>query len=267
MSKLTKWQQIAIICLASFMTSWVNLAWAGTGCEASTANPYTVAKASAQALALKKTLDAQDPKVALIARVGSDVTKYGMHYTHIGFAVKDYPGHKGEWTVVHLLNQCGTDTSSIYAQGLLNFFMDDLFTMDYQVTLLKPKLQKKLYQSLTSPLKLTLHNNHYNMLAYPFATKYQNSNQWVLEMITATHADIDTRDEVQQTLRETGYTPATIEVNGLNKLGAQLFKNHIKFDDHPKNEQSKGLYSVIGVDSVIHYLDRLGLVVSSRSYQ
>jgi len=259
---MQKWQWLWIILLAS----WFNLAWAGTTCESIKVDPRVLSRASEQALALKQTLDRFKPKVALLARVGSDVSKYGMHYTHMAFVVKNYPGAEGQWTVIHLLNQCGTSQSNIYAQGLANFFMDDLFSLDYQLTLLKPALQTKLYALLTSPLKLSLHNNSYNMLAYPFSNEYQNSNQWVLEVITAANNASASREQVQEILTETGYVPTKIDIGGMSKFGAQFFRNNIKFDDHPQNEQSSGKYSVVSVNSVIAYLKLQGLLVSNQNY-
>jgi hypothetical protein len=45
-------------------------------------------------------------QVALITRVGQDLSRYGQRYSHMAYVWRDHP--KGRWTVVHELNQCGT---------------------------------------------------------------------------------------------------------------------------------------------------------------
>src|SRR5262249_4160522 len=102
---------------------------AGTTCEQVSNQPELYINASRMAIEAQKKLDKLDAQVVLIARVGADLRKYGLRYSHVGFAVKKYPGMPGKWTIVHLLNGCNTSTSRIYAQGLMNFFMDDLYSL------------------------------------------------------------------------------------------------------------------------------------------
>ena len=57
----------------------------------------------------KQTFDALErtgAEVALIARVGQDLSKYKLRYSHYGFVMREHID--GRWTVVHELNQCGT---------------------------------------------------------------------------------------------------------------------------------------------------------------
>lgn len=93
--------------------------------------PHKVADAARTALLAAQQLDEVDAPVALIARVGTDLSKQGTVYSHAGFAVRDHA--EGRWTVVHLLNECGSDRSGLYAQGLVNFFADDLVNEDLRI--------------------------------------------------------------------------------------------------------------------------------------
>lgn len=235
-----------------------SVAYAGTSCEGKSPNPAYLAEVGDRAIYLKKVLDQLHPQVALIARVGSNLEKYHLHYSHVAYVVHDYPGRKGQWTVVHLLNQCGTDHSSIYTQGLFNFFMDDLYNLDFEVITPNPQLQAKLYTALTSPLKLQMHDPHYSMLAYPYAIQYQNSNQWVLEVLAAANYNVNSRASAQRVLHQNHYTPTTLQVSAISQLGASLFKTNIKFDDHPPQERQDRRYSIVTVDSVVDFLNRLG---------
>lgn len=223
-------------------------------------DPAVLVHAAEQAMLLKKTLDQLNPSVALISRVGSDISKYGLYYSHAGFVVKDYPGRPGQWTVIQLLNECGTSHSSIYAQGLINFFMDGLYNMDFQVITLTVPTQRSVVTILNSPWMLALHNPSYNKVAYPFSTMFQNSNQWVLEVIVSATTQAKTREEIQQILAKTQFKPSIIRTSTLTKIGAELFIKNIHVVDHPDQERSSNQFSIVSVDAVIDYLKKRGML-------
>ncbi|MGO4775588.1 DUF2145 domain-containing protein, partial [Lysobacter sp. 2RAB21] len=91
---------------------------AGTACEAETISPQKVAAAAQTALTVAAALDERDAPAALVARVGTDLSAQGLVYSHVGFVVREHPA--GRWTAVHLLNECGSDRSGLYTQGLVN---------------------------------------------------------------------------------------------------------------------------------------------------
>lgn len=229
---------------------------AGTSCERQDPKPVLYLNVSKKALEVQQRLNQLNPDVALIARVGADLRQYGLHYSHLAFAVKNYPGAAGKWTIIHLLNECNSPYSSLYKQGLMNFFMDDLFTLDYQISIPNQEMQTKLFQALQAKTLHTLHNKQYSMLAYPFSTKYQNSNQWVLEMIAASLSPtpVTSRALAQKYLLKTGYKPSVIKINGLSRLGASMFNRHIQFEDHPLQEKRSNQFTTVTVISVVNYL-------------
>lgn len=241
--------------------------YAGTACKDNSSDPKMWLRASQKALELKKALDKTQAQVALIARVGSDVRKYGFYYTHVAFAVKNFSKTKNQWTVFHLLNACGTASSNIHAQGLMNFFLDDLINNDFEVIVPTVEVQAKINQALHTKASKKIHSPHYNMLAYPFSTRFQNSNQWILELIAAAESDQFSRQRVQSFLHKTGYQPTVIHVDPLEKLGASLFKQHIRFDDHPQIEQRHNSFSVVTVDSIQAWLKKNHQLQSVRQYR
>jgi len=237
-------------------------AFAGANCQEKQPDPLMLAKAGEKALQLQKILNQHNARVVIVSRVGSDMSKYGIHFTHAAFIAKDLPGYQGKWTVVHLLNQCGTARSAIYRQGLFNFFADDLHTMDFSFSVPSVDVQNKILALLKAPHKL--HNPHYSMLAYPFSTQYQNSNQWVLEVLTAAESGAKNREDVQQVLVTNNFKPGYVQIDGMTKFGANLFSANVQFDDHPRAEQQSGNYSVITVDSLLNYLKQRNTLVLDR---
>ena len=240
---------ILLVCISSQL-------FAGATCQQSKLTINQMRQAIHAASKLKTALDKSHSDVALIARSGTDLSKYNLRFSHLAFAIKSYHGQPG-WTVVHLLNECGTQRSNLYAQGLVNFFMDDMYRYDSQVTVLKPSLQRKLRQAINSKAKHQLHGARYNMLAYPFATKYQNSNQWILEMLARADSNkpVQTRYQAQMWLWRMHYQPTVISINALEKFGS-AFNSNIAFNDHPIEESRLSRYSVVSVESIIQYLKR-----------
>lgn len=230
---------------------------AGTTCLERTISPQALYDASRLALQLRNVLDASGAQLALVGRIGSDVSKYGIKYTHIGFVLRDHP--KGRWLFVHLLNRCGTDSSGIYDEGLVNFFTDDIYKPEAVVVIPSPQLQQRLKQVVLSSLADRLHQPQYSALAYPFADSYQNSNQWVLEMIAAAQAGegmVGNRQQAQAYLTSRGYEPGHIPIAATERVGATLFRANVHFLDHPLTERLQGQYQVVTVESVIHYLEK-----------
>lgn len=259
--------KIATSIVATLILLHANQTFAGTNCKSNNKDPKIYLQAARQAVKLNQQLNKTKAKVVLISRVGADLSKYHLHYSHMGYAIKDYPGRAGKWTVIHLLNKCGTNISTIQAQGLMNFFLDDLYKMDFQITVPAEVLQERLNRALRSSLIHRIHEKHYNMLAFPFSTKYQNSNQWIIELFEATKINSTSRVVVQKHLLAHGYKPSIITVGGFSKLGVSLFKANIRFDDHPRDEQRSSRYSVVTVDSIIQYLKKSSEIVWNKEVQ
>ena len=177
-------------------------AQAGRSCEERTVGAAVVAQALELAHEAQQKLDGAGAEVALIARAGQNLSQYGVRYSHFGFVWRDHP--KGAWRVMHELNECATAASEIYDDGLGNFFLDDLWKMEELILIPNASTQQRLADLFRSRDHLALHEPHYNMVAYPFSVKYQNSNQWGLEIIAAAEtrgAVISSRVQAQQWLQ------------------------------------------------------------------
>lgn len=230
---------------------------AGKSCEEAAQKPDIVEKAVGKAVNVNEVLNNTNAKVVLIARIGQDLSKYHLKYSHVAFAYKNPDDQT--WQVYHELNSCGSDQSNLYVEGLANFFLDDMVSYDSKIFIPSIHLQNKLYTLLTSrknELKV-LHESHYNMLAYPFSTKYQNSNQWVLEIIAkALNDSITDRNEAQLWLKSMHYVPTTLEIDTMTRLGARMFKANIAFDGQPFERRMAGHIDTITVDSVYNFLEQ-----------
>ncbi|MEP7154239.1 MAG: DUF2145 domain-containing protein [Betaproteobacteria bacterium] len=244
---------VAISCSGAFL--FCGAATAGRSCEERQPSATVVQQALTLADDARQKLDASGAEVALIARAGQNLSKFGVHYSHFGFAWRDHP--KGAWRITHELNQCGTASSEIYDDGLGNFFLDDLWKMEAVILIPNETSQQRLAALFRAHKHLALHDEHYNMVAYPFSTRYQNSNQWALEVIAAAEArdaQITSREQAQQWLKLAGYQPTELKLDAFTRLGARVTKVNIAFDDHPGELRWSDRIRTVTVDSVFNFV-------------
>jgi hypothetical protein len=238
------------------MACTFNAAFAGRACEVRNASGATLVSAMTLAEKTRDALEQSGAQVAFLARVGQDLSSYGLRYSHLAFAWRDHP--QGRWLVVHELNQCGTDTSDLFNEGLGNFFLDDLFAYEAKIVIPSPESQARIAQVLSADVAERMHSPRYNMLAFPFSSMYQNSNQWVLETYAASSDPLAAADRTaaQGWLKLAGYQPRTIRVWTGKRLGARIFTANIAFDDHPLGRRVAGQIDTVTVESVLDFVKR-----------
>ncbi|MES2941717.1 MAG: DUF2145 domain-containing protein [Pseudomonadota bacterium] len=245
-------------------------AYAGRSCEAQ--HPPQ-AKVVERGLNLAErtlaVLDASGQQVVLLARVGQDLSKYGVYYSHFGFAYQQpqmmangKPGHV--WRVLHKLNQCGTADAFVYSQGLGEFFLDDLWR--YEAAWVVPSLEVQnrllpmLLESGRGSRALAMNSRPYSIVSYVWGSKYQQSNQWAIETLAAAmEPQIKTREQAQAWLQQKGYEPATLRIGALTRLGGRVTAANVAFDDHPNDKRFSDRIETVTVDSVFHWMQRSGL--------
>ncbi|MDF0604108.1 DUF2145 domain-containing protein [Neisseriaceae bacterium TC5R-5] len=228
---------------------------AGRSCEEKSLSSDTFRLAMQTAEQVRQKLDALNSDVVVLARVGQDLSKYKLRYSHAGLVYRTEPG--GRWRVAHLLNDCGTDHSDLWYEGLGNFFLDDMFSFEAVVLIPPPELAARLKPILSQGGQLRrLHTPKYSLLAYPFATRYENSNTWVLETVAAASSreiEIKQREQAQMWLKLQGFVPAEIKLGPLSRLGGRIFKANVAFDDHPSELRYSDRIQTVSVESILNF--------------
>lgn len=230
---------------------------AGQSCNETALTETTLRDAMAAAQRVQTALDQHDDaSVVLLARVGQDLSKYGLKYSHVGFVYRAEPGQP--WRVAHLLNTCGTGKSDLWYEGLGNFFMDDMFSYDALIMVPPKPVADRLLERMSNPAELrALHNPAYSLVAYPFSLRYENSNTWVLEttaVAESREAKIGNREQAQAWLRLAGYSPSEMNIGPFKRLGGRMFKANVAFDDHPNELRFSDRIQTVTVDSIQRFL-------------
>ncbi len=255
---LIRWLAITVVGLPAAQ------AIAGRSCEAHLPLAVDVERSMNLAAATGRALDASGAQVVVLARVGQDLRQYGLHYSHLGLAYRDDAtgGAPRVWRVAHKLNECGSARAAVFRQGLGEFVLDDLFEYEVGFVVLDPALQARLLPILRDNDQLVrMHTPAYNMLAYPWSQRYQQSNQWAIETLAmAREPAARDRERAQAWLKLQAYRPSTLNINAMKRLGARVGSANIAFDDHPNFKRFGDRIETMTVDSVFDWLQasRLG---------
>jgi hypothetical protein len=234
---------------------------AGRSCEQRPPSVVAVMRAMDLAEHTAARLDQTGASVVVIARAGQNLSEYGLRYSHLGFAYKEGEGSGAVWRVVHKLNQCRSAHASLYRQGLGEFFLDDLWQYEAAIVVLAPATQARLRTLLAdNDAVARLDTPAYSMVAYPWSTRYQQSNQWAIETLAlAEEPAAATRERAQAWLRLHGYEPTTLHLSAWKRLGARVASANIAFDDHPDEKRFGDRIETVTVDSVFRWLARDGI--------
>lgn len=234
-------------------------AQAGRHCENRPVDVQTVRLAMTLAERTAKRLGETGASVVVLARSGQDLGRYGVRWSHMGLAYREGPDRP--WRVVHKLNHCGTAIGGLYRQGLGEFFLDDMFRYEAGIVVLSAEAQSKLLPVLRDNWSVSRwHVEPYNLVAYPWSQRYQQSNQWVLETLAgAVEPSALSRSQAQGWLQLRGYQPTTLRLGTLERLGARATAANVAFDDHPDAKRFSGRIETATVDSAFSWLYRSGL--------
>ena len=237
------------------------LAQAGRTCEEKALSTDQVERGMNLAAATARQLEASGADVVMLARAGQDLGKYGLQWSHLGFAYRDSSVTPATWRVLHKLNHCGTAEGALYRQGLGEFFMDRPFRYEAAYSVLRPELQTALLPLLSDNQQVARFNEpRYNMLAYAWGTTYQQSNQWALETLAlAAKPELSHRAEAQAWARAQGYRPTDLRLSTFVRLGARISRANVAFDDHPTAQRFAGHIETVSADSMFEWLARSGL--------
>ena len=250
-SLVTAWAVVGLLCLSTVV-------WAGQGCDTQAIDLASISRGMALAQATAKALDASKADVVILARAGQDLSRWNVSWSHLGFAYRE---PDGRWRVMHKLNECGTDRAAVYRQGLGEFFLDQPYRYEAAFAVPTPLAQQRLLPVLRDNTRATQwHAQRYNMLAYPWATRYQQSNQWATETLAGVlEPAAQTRRQAQAWLELQDYRPAVLAIGPLTRLGARATSANIAFDDQPNEKRFAGRIETVTADSVFAWLQRSGL--------
>jgi len=199
---------------------------------------------------VKAELEDSGQRVALVARSGLDLARFGVRYSHAGFSLKgsaDTP-----WAVRQLYYACDEGLPRIFDQGMLAFVLGtNEPALGYvSVLLLPPEAAAEVERrALDNRQALQLLGTRYSANAYPFNPLYQNCNQWVVELLAMARGGLDDdaappRERAQAWLKAQGYQPTVFDVGWRPLMWVSTWVPWLHDDDHPREDLARQRYLV-----------------------
>jgi hypothetical protein len=187
----------------------------------------------------KQALEASGQTIAIVARSGLNLGRFGIRYSHAGISLK--ANGNGPWSVRQLYYACDERRPRLYDQGLAGFTLGtDDPTLGYLSILLLPAEAAAALEraALDTPRALALLGADYSANAFAFSTRYQNCNQWLVELLAGAWGDAADGDraQAQRWLAERGYAPRPVAVNSRALMFAAGFVPVLHSDDHPEDD-------------------------------
>ena len=172
-----------------------------------------------------------------------------MRYSHAGITLQ--ANRHTPWSVRQLYYACDEDRPRIFDQGISGFLSGtDDPSIGYVSVLLLPagrEADELERVALDDRRAVALLGADYSANAYPFSLRYQNCNQWVMELLAVAWGALPDgaglRVRAQAWLRQQAYAPTRFEVNAL-WMWAGAFVPWLHHDDHPREDVAAAVYRV-----------------------
>jgi hypothetical protein len=219
---------------------------------------------------VKGELERSGQRVALVARSGLALERFGQRYSHAGVTLKASPN--GPWSVRQLYYACDDRRPRIFDQGMSGFVlgMQDR-TEGYLSIVLLPTAAGDAaaaleHSALDDRRALQLLGTTYSANAYAFSTRYQNCNQWLAELLASAWdpqtQGPDPRGQAQRWLMDQGYQPTVMAVGWQPLIWVSNLLQWLHNDDHPGDDLARALFRVSMPESIETFVH--GLVPQSE---
>jgi hypothetical protein len=213
---------------------------------------------------VKAELERSGARVALVARSGLDLNRFGQRYSHAGVTLK--AGPESPWAVRQLYFDCDERRPRLFDQGMAAFVLgSDEPTLGYVSVLLLPHEPAAALErtALDNRQALALLGHEYSANAYPFSLRYQNCNQWVAELLATAWGPggeaggvADGRERAQAWLRGEGFEATVFDVGWRAIMWAGAFIPWVHGDDHPAEDLQQKIYRVSMPASIESFVRR-----------
>lgn len=198
---------------------------------------------------VKDELEKSGQRVALISRSGLDLSRFAMRYSHAGVSLK--ASENTPWSVRQLYFACDEQRPRIFDQGMSGFVLGlNEPALGYVSIVFLPAQQAAELEraALDNRQALQLLSPAYSANAYPFSLKYQNCNQWLMELLATTWGRLegsgDPRAQAQGWLKDRGYAPSVMSLGAQPMMWLGAFVPWVHSDDHPSEDTAQALYRV-----------------------
>jgi hypothetical protein len=229
----------------------------------SVAAHFTAPEAAGFSKQVEKDLAAHGAQVAMVFRTGRPRSQLpeGIAYTHGAFwvyrTINTADGRTLSGYAVYNLyagdGQAWPKNQSRLVQDYPFDFIRGSTVDDVAVIVPSPEMQRRIVAVIDSPTYERLHNPAYSLVANPWNGKYQNCNNFMLDVVGA--AAWDTTDPARITTDlKAHYQPTMVKAGPLMRLFGPIADSRLRTDDQ------KGPIRTATYESMSAFMDRNGLL-------
>jgi hypothetical protein len=201
---------------------------------------FTAEQAAAFSKQVERDLASKGARVAMVFRAGRmrDQLPEGISYTHGAFwvyrTIKTADGGTlSGYAVYNLYAGDGKAWSKIESRLVQDFPLD--FTRgstvnDMAVIIPSPEMQRRIIAVIDSPTYQKVHNPAYSLVANPWSRKYQNCNNFMLNVIAAAIWNTDDPQQITADLKA-HYKPTIVKANAVLRLFGPIADQRLRTDD------------------------------------
>jgi hypothetical protein len=199
---------------------------------------------------IKTALQDSGQPLAVVARSGLDLSRFGLRYSHGGISLQASP--HAPWSVRQLYYDCETRQPRLFDQGIAGFVRgtDDPDTGYFSAVLLPAAAADALLaQTLDKASAMQALHGRYSANAHAWNLRYQNCNQWLVETLALAWGAVaggatPSRQAAQDWLRGQSYTPQVMAVDNRLLMWLASALPWLHEDDHPAADLDAALYRV-----------------------
>jgi hypothetical protein len=201
---------------------------------------FTAEQAAAFSKQVERDLAAKGARVAMVFRAGRgrDQLPEGISYTHGAFwvyrTIQTADGQSlSGYAVYNLYAGDGKTWPTTESRLVQDFPLD--FTRgstvnDMAVIIPSPEMQRRILEVIDSPTYQKVHNPAYSLVANPWARKYQNCNNFMLDVIAAGVWRTDDPDRITADLKA-HYKPTIVKANAILRFFGPIADKRLRTDD------------------------------------
>lgn len=201
---------------------------------------FSVEQAAAFSKQVERDLASKGARVAMVFRAGRmrDQLPEGISYTHGAFwvyrTIKTADGGTlSGYAVYNLYAGDGKAWSKIESRLVQDYPLD--FTRgstvnDMAVIIPSPEMQRRIIAVIDSPTYQKVHNPAYSLVANPWSRKYQNCNNFMLNVIAAAVWNTDDPQQITADLKA-HYKPTIVKANTVLRLFGPIADQRLRTDD------------------------------------
>lgn len=202
----------------------------------------TVLRAAAFSKQIEQYLAERGARVAIVFRTGRsrDDLPDGIRYTHGGF-----------WVYQPLQTVDGSETFNGYAVYNLyagnetgqgnprsSYLMQDfpidftlpMYLLEAGVIIPSPAVQRRILEVMASDSYEQLHHESYSLLSNPHDAEYQNSNEFLLDVVAAGLWQTTEREQLKVNLAA-HFEPTRVRLNVFERLFGPVIDRRVRFGD------------------------------------